>query len=128
MNLIRCWAALLARQWRNFEGVGAYLSLDRYMDALITEIAEAEQRQRKVPSQSAAALPRNLRRLREAKGWSVAELAKRSGVSQSTIRTMEPTAAYEAGAAMIDPNPCLSTLLAVAAALQVGVEELVRGE
>jgi len=72
------------------------------------------------PRQSAAALPGNLRRLREARGLTVAELSQaavdRDGhVSRSTIR------AIECGAT----NPTLSTVLALARALRCGIEALV---
>ena len=83
--------------------------------------------------QSAAALPRNLKRLREARGWTVAELAEAAQVSASTIRAMETSGNYdipEAGRAggkgpTYDPNPTLSSLLAVAEALEVGIGDLV---
>ena len=73
------------------------------------------------PMQSASALPGNLRRLREARGLTVAQLSARTAgeddgpVSRSTIRLIE------AG----NRNPTLSTLLALALALEVGVEALV---
>ena len=72
--------------------------------------------------QSAAALPGNLKRLREAKGWSVRELAERAQVSVTTIREIE---ANDRGFGDIKPNPRLSTLLALARALGCGIEELV---
>lgn len=86
------------------------------------------------PRQSASSLPYNLKRLREAKGWSVASLAEKSAVSESTIRAMETGNNYDvpeterrgSGAPTYDPNPTLSTLLAVAQALGVGIEEMVR--
>ena len=77
-----------------------------------------------LPAQSAASLPRNLKRLREQRGLTVGALAIRTQckfygpVSASTIRAIERTG----GAG---PNPCLTTLLALALALEVGVEALV---
>ena len=70
--------------------------------------------------QSAAALPRNLKRLREQRGLTVAGLSRaavdRDGrVSASTIRAIEHGAT----------NPTLSTALALALALEVGIEALV---
>ena len=86
-----------------------------------------------VRGQSASALPRNLKRLREARGWTVAELAEAAQVSASTIRAMETSGNYdipETGRAggkgpTYDPNPTLSSLLAVAQALGCGIEDLV---
>ena len=70
--------------------------------------------------QSSAALPGNLKRLRHQRGLTVAELSRaavdRDGrVSASTIRAIERGAT----------NPTLSTVLALARALGVGVEALV---
>ena len=70
--------------------------------------------------QSAAALPRNLKRLMDATGWKVPKLAQEAGVSQSTIRGIlngtPPTSVAD---------PLLSTCLLLAAALGVGIEALV---
>ena len=73
-----------------------------------------------LPAQTAYSLPRNLTRLREQRGLTVAELSRaavdRDGpVSRSTIRAIERGAT----------NPTLSTVLALAQALGVGVEALV---
>ena len=70
--------------------------------------------------QTAAALPGNLTRLRHQRGLTVAELSRaainRDGpVSRSTIRAIERGAT----------NPTLSTVLALAQALEVSVEALV---
>lgn len=70
--------------------------------------------------QSTAALPGNLTRLRQQRGLTVAELARaaidRDGrVSASTIRAIETG----------NTNPTLNTVLALAHALNVGVEALV---
>jgi len=86
------------------------------------------------PKQSASALPRNLKRLREAKGWNPVQLAGKAHVSASTIRGLETANNYDvpeaercgSGAPTYDPNPTLTTLLAVAEALGCGIEELVR--
>ncbi len=83
--------------------------------------------------QSASALPRNLKRLREAKGLSPTQLASKAHVSASTIRAMETSGNYdipETGRAggkgpTYDPNPTLTTLLAVAEALGVRIGDLV---
>lgn len=85
------------------------------------------------PKQSASALPRNLKRLCEAKGWSVAELAGAAQVSASTVRAMETSGNYDMSETeralnkkpTYDPNPTLTSLLAVAQALGVGIGELV---
>lgn len=75
--------------------------------------------------QSAAALPGNLKRVRESKGLSPMQLASKAGVSTSTVRDMEVGRDYAQGGARSDPNPMLTSLLAVAQALGVGVEVLV---
>lgn len=78
------------------------------------------------PSQSCAALPANFHRLRLDRGWSIASLAAESGVSASTIRDLETGWGRDrSGGDAIRPNPTLSVLLALAHALNVGIEELV---
>ena len=72
--------------------------------------------------QSAAALPRNLKRLREAKGWSVARLARESVVHGSTIMSIE--VGDMAGSQQFH-DPKLSTCLKLARVLGVGIEALV---
>ena len=72
--------------------------------------------------QSCTALPRNLKRLREARGWTINQLAVASHVSESTIREIE---ANDRGFGDVPQNPTLSTLLKLARALGVGVEALV---
>lgn len=62
--------------------------------------------------------PARLRRLREARGWSQRELARRCGLTQQTARHLEGP----------DANPTLRTLEAIAAALAVPVTELMEGE
>jgi len=74
---------------------------------------------------SAAALPGNLRRLRIERGLTVTQLAERAKVSGSTIRDIE---ANDKGFGDIKPNPTLVTLLALAKALDVDVNSLVRGD
>lgn len=61
------------------------------------------------------ALSRNIRRLREARGWTQSALAERSGVPRPTITRLESGA----------PNPTLHVVASVAAALDVSLEELV---
>lgn len=61
-----------------------------------------------------ATLRRNLRRLREARGFTQAQLSSASGVPRPTI------AKLEAGA----PNPTLHVLARLAQALRVSIEEL----
>ena len=69
-----------------------------------------------VPRQSAAALPRNLKRLREAKGWTVGQLSKASGVNRSTIRNvLDIDKAH---------NHTLEVILRLAQALGVGIQDL----
>lgn len=74
---------------------------------------------------SASALPSNLRRLREAKGWSVATLAVEAGISESPIRNIEANK-VEIGNTL--PNPTLWTLLSLAKALDVTLDALVMEE
>ena len=81
-----------------------------------------------VRGQSASALPRNLKRLREAKGWSPTRLAARAKVSASTVRGMEAPGDYDQGGTRSDPNPTLTSMLAVAVALGVGIESLVNDQ
>ncbi len=75
------------------------------------------------PRQSASALPRNLKRLMAERGLSVSRLAKEAEVSASTIRGIEQGIG-EFGT----PNPTLLVLLKLAAALNCGIEELVKEE
>ena len=77
--------------------------------------------------QSAATLPRNLKRLREARGLTPTQLARKAGVSASTVRGMEMPwrVADSSGLVNTPPNPTLMSMLAVAAALGVGIEVLV---
>ena len=77
------------------------------------------------PAQFASALPRNLTRLREAKGWGPTQLAARAKVSASTVRGMETPEYYDKSGKWNSPNPTLTSLLAVAEALEVGIGELV---
>ena len=72
------------------------------------------------PAQSAGALPRNLKRLRTAYGWTINQLAVASHVSDSTIRGIE-----RGDGAHAVPDPLLTTALKLARALNVGVEALV---
>lgn len=73
-------------------------------------------------SQSTAALPRNLKRLREQRGLSVLELAKASRISQTRIRQLE---AFNPLTDPVPLNTTLWTLLCIATALNVGIEALV---
>jgi DNA-binding Xre family transcriptional regulator len=70
--------------------------------------------------QSAAALPRNLKRLMAERRWNVVSLAIASGVSGSTIRGIltgtPPTSVAD---------PLLSTCLKLAQALEVYLDQLV---
>jgi DNA-binding XRE family transcriptional regulator len=75
--------------------------------------------------QSASALPRNLKRLREAKGWSPTQLASKAKISASTVRGMEEPGNRHLGGMRSNPNPTLTSMLAVAAALECGIEALV---
>ena len=107
--------------------------MSKFLDHLIGDWLRHPRAIKKSHPQSASALPRNLKRLREAKEWSVPELADRAKISVSTIRAMETSGNYnipETGRAggkgpTYDPNPTLSSLLAVAEALEVGIEKLV---
>lgn len=61
----------------------------------------------------------NLKRLREARNWSQTHLEQSSGISRAQISRLESEA---------DSNPTISTLVALATALGVTVDELVFGE
>lgn len=76
------------------------------------------------PVQSCDALPWNVRQLRHKKGWSIRQLATESGVSESTILQIEFGLGLPKRARY--PDPLLSTLLKLARALEVGIEELVK--
>ena len=77
----------------------------------VEECSEGERR-----PQSAAALPRNLKRLREARGWTVGQLSKASGVNRSTIRNvLDIDKAH---------NHTLEVILRLAQALGVGIQDL----
>jgi transcriptional regulator with XRE-family HTH domain len=67
------------------------------------------------PEDTAAALARNLRRLRGARALTLDELAKRAGVSRSMLIQVEQKRV----------NPTLATLVRIAQALDVGLAELV---
>jgi transcriptional regulator with XRE-family HTH domain len=61
------------------------------------------------------ALPDNLRRLRKAAGMTQADLATAAGLPRNTVANLEQP----------DLNPSLATVVAVAKALDVGLDELV---
>ena len=67
------------------------------------------------PEDTAAALARNLRRLRAERGLTLDELARRAGVSRSMLIQVEQKRV----------NPTLATLVRLAQALDVGLAELV---
>ena len=67
------------------------------------------------PEDTAAALARNLRRLRGERGLTLDDLAKRAGVSRSMLIQIEQRRV----------NPTLATLVRLAQALDVGLAELV---
>ena len=79
------------------------------------------------PKQSASALPRNLKRLMAEREMSVEVLAGKAHISASNIRHLLRGTGYERGTPEASPNPTLTTLLAVAEALGVGIEDLVEG-
>lgn len=58
----------------------------------------------------------NLRRIRNARGWSQARLARESGVSVPTVERIERDSEYD---------PRISRVTALAAALGVTVDELI---
>ncbi len=64
--------------------------------------------------ETARHLGRNLANLRSARGWSQAQLGKLASLPRSTITQLESG----------DSNPSLKTLLAMASALQVPLDEL----
>jgi transcriptional regulator with XRE-family HTH domain len=73
--------------------------------------------------QSAAALPRNLKRLREARGWRVSDLAR---ATQASSRVKESVNAGTIRQIERGRHDCLlTTALNLASALGVGVEALV---
>lgn len=65
--------------------------------------------------QLSANLSRNLRQLRQLRGFTQARLAEASGVPRATIAKLETGS----------PNPTLWVLARLAHALRVGIEELV---
>jgi transcriptional regulator with XRE-family HTH domain len=67
------------------------------------------------PEDTAAALARNVRRLRAARGLTLDDLAKRAGVSRSMLIQIEQQRV----------NPTLATMVRLAQALDVGLAELV---
>ena len=67
------------------------------------------------PEDTAAALARNLRRLRAERGLTLDELAKRASVSRSMLIQIEQQRV----------NPTLATLVRLAQALDIGLAELV---
>ena len=79
----------------------------------------------KSPLQSAAALPRNLKRLMAEREMEVPTLAATAQVSASTIRHYLRGGGYDRGTPEASPNPTLTTLLAVAQAMGVGIGDLV---
>jgi len=99
--------------------------MSKFLDHLINDWLCHTQVTKSYRPQSAAALPRNLKRLREAKGWSPTQLASKAKVSASTVRGMEAPEYYDKSEKWNSPNPTLVSLLAVAVALGVGIEELV---
>jgi transcriptional regulator with XRE-family HTH domain len=70
-----------------------------------------------VSDATAQHLAANLKRLREARGWSQQQLADFSGVPRPTIANLESG----------DCNPTLSVMLRVAAALATSIERLIAG-
>jgi transcriptional regulator with XRE-family HTH domain len=70
------------------------------------------------PSPVGATLARNVRTLREAKSWSLATLAERSGVSKGMLVQIEN----------VKVNPSLSTIVRIAGALGTNVGRLVEAE
>ncbi len=67
------------------------------------------------PEDTAAALARNARRLRAARGLTLDELSRRAGVSRSMLIQIEQQRV----------NPTLATLVRLAQALDIGLAELV---
>ena len=66
----------------------------------------------------AAAFARNVREMREARGWTLATLAARSGVSKGMLVQIEN----------VKVNPSLSTIVRIASALNTNVGRLVEVE
>jgi len=97
--------------------------MSKFLDHLIDDWLRPQKRQPQ--PQSASALPRNLKRLREARGLSPMQLAARAKVSASTIRGMETPEYYDKSGKWNSPNPTLTSLLAVAQALGIRIEALV---
>ena len=78
-----------------------------------------------VPRQSAAALPRNLEWLMADRGLTPVQLADKAHISASNIRHLLRGTGYDRGTPEASPNPTLITLLAVAEALECGIQDLV---
>ena len=116
------WKAFMMTK-RHYPDTGTHTTADGTATIRGTSLA---------PKQSASSLPRNLKRLREAKGLSPTQLASKAGVSASTVRAMETANYYDTPETervgkkpTYGPNPTLMSLLAVAEALGVGIGDLV---
>ena len=128
-NIGRCITGLYVFHW--WIGEDHLLSQEQFIKRELDRVMAHQGN--KPPSQSAAALPRNLKRLRKVKGWTQVQLAIKANVSFRTIQDLEivnncdvPEAKRGgSGAPTYDPNPKLTTLLAVAQAFGVGIGDLV---
>jgi transcriptional regulator with XRE-family HTH domain len=58
-----------------------------------------------------------IRRLRESRGWKQEVLAQRSGLKQGRIADLENN---------VNPNPTLRTVIKLARAFEISLDELVR--
>jgi DNA-binding XRE family transcriptional regulator len=110
MRWYDCWKAFVGMK-RHYPDTGTYTTTDGTVTIWCPSV-----------QQSAAALPRNLKRLREAKGWSVAKLSRESYVHGSTIMSIE---VGDMAGSQRYHDPKLSTCLKLARAMECGVEALV---
>ena len=128
-NIERCITGLYGFRW--WIGEDQLLSQEQFIKRELDRVMAHQGN--KPPSQSIAVLPRNLKRLRKEKGWTQVQLAIKANVSFRTIQDLEIVNNYDvpeakrggSGAPTYGPNPKLITLLAVAAALECRIEELV---
>ena len=103
----------------------AFIKAGRPAPDTYTQATSCKTLQLPVPRQSAGALPGNLKRLLAERGLSVEVLAGKAHISASNIRHLLRGTGYDRGTPEASPNPTLTTLLAVAQAMGVGIGDLV---
>ena len=117
LSWLTCWRTF-KRTKRHYPGTGTYTTTDGTVTIWCPSV-----------QQSAATLPRNLKRLREAKGLSPTRLANQAGISASYLRWLEnaghPAKILPAPGDTV--NPGIVICLRLARVLECGIEELVEG-